>query len=345
MGKKGLLLLLLLSIATISSNAQTDQIYNKALENIDDENYDEAIELLKSIEDTNDYLVFYWLGYCYYFNEDDTLAQHYLNRSIELNNEFSESYGYLGLSCFFSNKLEESERAFLRCIEIFNENYKDYFFLGKIYESRNDIKKAESYYLEALKYNGDDFYTNYALANIYFDGDDYHNAKTYFEICDKIDGQLYPVVSCLIRIKYRQEDFTGVEELKARLRLIKVNAEDARLKELSSFTIDVFSHKDFNVYVEEAFELSGSLYYHWTFIICDKNDEFIRSVNLESSAGLRSMGTNYIVGIDRYTNDRRVHQTTSIMFIDLPEYGVMKNIVIEEIEKGLNVGVMGIYPY
>jgi hypothetical protein len=68
-------------------------------------------------------------------------------------------------------------------------------------------------------------------------------------------------------------------------------------------------------------------------------------VNLESSSILRELGTNYIVGIDQYKDNRRIHQTTNIGFDNLPEYNIMKNIVIEEIENGLEIGATGIYPY
>ena len=189
------------------------------------------------------------------------------------------------------------------------------------------------------------FFTTYSLANIYFDKNDYTKARKYFEICDAIDDQVYPVVSCLIRIKYRQEDFENIEKLKQRLRTIKQNSKDKRIIELSRFTIDTFIYKDYHIFVEESFNLSGILYYYWTFRIYDTNDNFIRSVNLESSLALREMGTAYIVGIDRFEKDRRIHQTTNITFTKLPDYGVMKNIVIEEIEKGLDVGATGVYPY
>jgi tetratricopeptide (TPR) repeat protein len=276
--------------------------------------------------------------------DNDELAQYFFKKSIELNKDHRESYGYLGMSYFFTDRLDESEKAFLRCIELKNDNYQDYYYLGKIYELRNNINTAISYYYEALKYNKADFRTNYSLANIYFDNDDYDNAKKYFEICDTINDQLYPVVNCLIRIKYRQNDMDNVEELKQRLRVIKRASNDKILMGLSRFTIDTFIYNDFHVFVEESFNLSGDLYYHWVFRICDDNENLIKTVNLESSLVLREFGINYIVGMDQYNNNRRIHQTTNITFVKLPAYNVMKNIVIEEIMKGLDVGATGIYP-
>jgi len=249
------------------------------------------------------------------------------------------------MSYFFTNKLDDAEKTFLRCIEINKTNFIDYFYLGKIYERRNNVDKALDYYLEALKYNDSGLSTNYSVANIYFDNDDYQNARKYFEICDRLDDQLYPVVSCLIRIKYRQGDLDDIETYKRRLRTIRQNTDDERIKGLTRFTIDVFTHKDFQIFVEESFELSGNLYYHWVFRICDNSGTFIKSVNLESSLVLRELGTHYIVGMDRYEKDRRIHQTTNIGFKTLPDYNAMKKIVLEEIENGLDVGATGVYPF
>jgi tetratricopeptide (TPR) repeat protein len=321
------------------------EVYNDALERISNEEYLEAINLLRLIENDKNHLVYYNLGYCYYVLENDELAQHFLRKSIELNDNHVESYGYLGMSYFFTNRLNESEESFLRCIKLRNDNYKDYYFLGKIYESRNNFDIAINYYFEALKYNEFDFQTNYSLANIYFENDDYSNAKKYFEVCDIINNQIYPVVSCLIRIKYRLNDLVNVEELKQRLRIIKQETDNENLKKLSRFTIDTFIYNDIHVFVEESFNLSGNLYYHWVFRICDDKGNLIKTVNLESSLVLRELGTAYIVGMDQYKDDRRIHQTTNIGFKKLPAYNDMKNIVIEEIEKGLDVGVMGVYPY
>jgi tetratricopeptide (TPR) repeat protein len=334
-----------LFLTNVYTQTDSNDVYVKAIEKIDNKEYVEAIDLLRSIEYTESHLVYYNIGYCYYFLENDEIAQNYLKKSLELNNNHVESYGYLGMSYFFTNQLDESEQAFLRCIELRNDNYKDYYFLGKIYELRNNTNDAMTYYIEALKYNEIDFHTNYSLANIYFNNDDYNNARKYFEKCDEIDNQLYPVVSCLIRIKYKQNDLESIEELKERLRVIRQRSNDDNLVRLSRFTIDTFNYNDFHIFVEESFDLSGDLYYHWVFRICDKNDNLIKTVNLESSSVLRELGTNYIIGMDQYKDDRRVHQTTNIGFRQLPEYTIMKNIVIEEIEKGLDVGTTGIYPY
>jgi tetratricopeptide (TPR) repeat protein len=345
--KKEFLVIFLLNFCFIDVFSQSDynSIYDKAIENINIENYNEGIRLLQSIEDRGDFMLFYNLGYCHYFLENDELAQFYFGKSIELKNDFVKSHGYLGMSYFFTNQLNNSEKEFLQCIDLDGTNYNDYFFLGKIYENRNNIETAINYYLKSLEYNSTDFNTNYALANIYFDDGDYENADRYFEECDKINNQLYPVVNCLIRIKYKQNNLERVEELKGRLRKIKQNTDNENLNKLSRFTIDTFTYENFHIFVEESFDLSGDLYYHWVFRICDNNDNFIRSVNLESSLVLRELGTNYIVGIDRYESDRRIHQTTGIGFNELPDYSVMKKIVIEEMEKGLDVGVTGMYPH
>jgi tetratricopeptide (TPR) repeat protein len=332
------------ALSNVYAQINHNEVYNNALERIKNKEYLEAINLLRLIENDENHLVHYNIGYCYYFLENDELAQRFLRRSLEINNNHVESYGYLGMSYFFTNRLNEAEEAFLRCVELKNDNYKDYYFLGKIYESRNIFDIAIGYYIKALKYNEFDFQTNYSLANIYFDNDDYANAKKYFEVCDIINNRIYPVVNCLIRIKYRQNDLENVEELKKRLRNIKQTSDNENLMRLSRFTIDTFIHNNLHIFVEESFNLSGDLYYHWVFRICDDKGNLIKTVNLETSLGLREFGTAYIVGMDQYKDDRRIHQTTNIGFVQLPEYNIMKNIVIEEIENGLDVGVMGVYP-
>jgi Tfp pilus assembly protein PilF len=322
-----------------------EAVYEEAINNIENENFVEAIKLLQSIQDSGDYLLFFNLGYCYYQLENDEQAQLNFKRSIELNGEFLQSYGFLGMSYLISGKLNEAEETFLKCIELDGTYYRNYFFLGKIYEQRNNTDKAIDYYLEALKHDSTDFFTNYSIANIFFDNDDYVNAQKYFEICDEINDQIYPVVSCLIRIKYRHGDLENIEKLKQRLREIKQESDNENIRRLGRFTIDVFTYNDYIIFAEESFNLSGTLYYHWVFRIHDKNENFLRSVNLESSVGLRQMGTAYIIGIDIFEQNRRIHHTTNVGFTELPEYNVMKNYVIQDIEKGLEIAATGVYPY
>jgi len=340
-------MVIILSFLVLNIYAQIDydNVYNEAIENIENKNYIEAIRLLQSIQDSGDYLLFFNLGHCYFQLENDELAQRFLKRSIELNGDYMNSRGYLGMSYLYTNKLDEAEAEFLKCVELDSTYYRNYFLLAKIYEQRDNIEKAIEYYLEALKYNSMDFHTNYSIANIYFDNDDYINAQKYFEVCDSINNEIYPVISCLIRIKYRYEDLDNIEILKQRLRAVKQDSDNENIRRLTRFTIDTFTYKDYHIFVEETFDLSGILYYHWVFRIVDNNGNFLRSVNLESSLGLRQMGNAYIIGVDIFEQDRRIHHTTNIAFAELPEYNVMKNYVIEEIESGLVRAVTGVYPY
>ena len=66
-----------LYISIFNAYSQTDykEVYNNAIDNINKENYYEAIKLLQSIQDKNDYMIFYNLGYCYYQLENDELTQ------------------------------------------------------------------------------------------------------------------------------------------------------------------------------------------------------------------------------------------------------------------------------
>ena len=340
-----LLFYVIIFILSTNINAQInkDDTFNEAIKKIDNKDYIEAINLLKLLDNNENHLVYYYMGYCYYTLENDELAQLFFKRSIELNNTHIESHGYLGMSYFFTNQLDLSEEVFLRCIELRNEYFKDYYFLGKINEMKNNLNNSIKYYKEALRLNEHDFQTNYSLANVYFNNDDYIAARKYFEICDSINNEVYPVISCLIRIRYRQNDLDMIEDLKKRLRLVRKSSDDERLISLQRFTIDTFRHGDLNIFVEESFDLSGALYYHWIFRICDNEGKFIKSVNLESSSVLRELGTNYIVGMDRFENNRRIHQTTNIGFKELPEYSIMKNIVIREIEIGLGIITTGVY--
>ena len=276
--KHKLFTVFILSFLFLNAFAQTDYktVYDKAMNYIDKENYQEAIRLLHSIEDKGTHELFFNLGYCYY---------------------------HLG-----------------------------------------EIDKATDNYMEALKYNDRDFDTNYALAYIFLEKEDYMNAERFFKICDEVDNQHFAVVNFLILIKHLSGNLDNVEVLKQRLRKIIQNSDNEEINEMSAFIIDIFTHKDFKIVVEETCDLSGDLYYHWSFIIYDDEGDFVKSVNLESSSFLRALGTPYVIGTDRYENDRRIHTTTTTGFSELPDYNEMKNLVIEEIENGLKAGATGVYP-
>jgi len=342
---KTVFLIIIFSFVFLNVFAQVDSdgIFDEAINKMENEEFHAAIDLLKQIEDNN-HLVFYYIGICYYFLDNDEYAQRYLKRSIELNDSHIESHGYLGMSYFFSQKYDEAEAAFLRCIELGSTSFNNYFFLGKIYEYRNNPDIAIGYYLETLKINELDFQTNYSLALIYFNRGDFNNAQKYFEVCDALDPQLFSVVNFLIRIKYAQNDLINVEGLKQRLRNIRQSSQDPRITRLTRFVIDEFSHKEYRIIAEESFEFTGFLYYHWTFLVFGSNGRLVKTVNLESSVGLREFGINYIVGTDEFIDNQRIHRTTTTEFRQLPEYNIMKGVVIEELDSGLEVGAMGIYP-
>ena len=276
--KNKLFTVCILNLLFLNAFAQTDYetIYDEAMNHIFEENYQEAIRLLESIQDKGEHELFFNLGSCYY---------------------------HLG-----------------------------------------DIEKATANYIEALKYDEKDFDTNYTLAVIFFENEDYINAERFLEICDEIDDQRITIVNTLILIKYKLGKIDKTEELKQRLRAIRQNSSNTNINEMTEFVIDIFTYKDFRIFAEESFELSGDLYYHWSFIIYDDHNNFVKSVNLESSSNLRALGTPYIIGTDHFENNRRIHKTTTTVFSELPDYNVMKSIVIEEIENGLEAGATGIYP-
>ena len=344
--KNKLFTVCILGLLFLNSFAQTDYStqYVKAVNYIAENNYHEAILLLESIADQGDYMLFYNLGYCHYMLGNDAETEICFKKSIELNDNFLQSHGYLGELYLITGQWDEAEKAFLRCIEIDRTNYMLYYYLGEINVRKKNMDKAINYYMEALKHNDRDFNTNYALARIYYEKEDYRNAERFFSLCHEIDGQQFAVVSYLILNKYRSGNLNNVEEFKQKLRAIKQNSDDAAMNEMSEFIIDIFAHKDFQIFVEESFDLSGDLYYHWCFIIYDREENFVKSVNLESSSSSRASGTPYVVGIDRYEDDRRIHTTTTKSFSEIPDYYVMKAIVIEEIETGLEVAATGSYP-
>lgn len=199
--------------------------------------------------------------------------------------------------------------------------------------------------LELLNQEIDAFDLYYCLGKSYYHLEDCDMALKYLEICDDLDDQHFYTVNYLIRVKYRQGNLDDVESLKQRLRQIRQNHDSNEIRRLQRFTIDRFDYNDLQIIVEESFELSGFLYYHWIFNIYDSDDNFIRSVNLETSVGLREMSElKYIIGVDVFKGKNRIHSTTNVGFKELPEYNEMKAVVIEEIKNGLGVSAQGVYP-
>ncbi len=341
-----ILLTVFVFISGVWAETNDSQIYESAREKIKLKEFDEALDLLSSIENENhdNYKYYYDIGYCFFQIEDDENAQLYLRKSISLNNDFYNSHEFLGISYFYTNQFILSEVEFIRCLELDEEDYYSYYMLGKIKEVFKDYDQAMEYHMKALQYNEKDFHVNYSLANIHFDAGNNELSKYYFEICDGIDPNVYPVVSCLIQINYRNEVYQDVDILKQRLREIQKKTNDERIKSLPWFVIDTFNYEEYKIVVQEAFELSGDLYYHWIFNIYDGSGSFIKRVNLESSAVLRDFGIKYIIGIDQFKNNRRIHDTTNISFEELPGYPVMKGFVIKEIDEGLQVPASGNYP-
>jgi tetratricopeptide (TPR) repeat protein len=104
---------------------------------------------------------------------------------------------------------------------------------------------------------------------------------------------------------------------------------DPGVRRLTEYVFDQFEVEGTRVYAYETFEPEGDLYYVYTFRIAGPNGKLAGTVQLESSAIIREMGTPYILGVT--TGSR--HETLTQSFKVLPAYETLKPIVTKIIEE------------
>ena len=104
---------------------------------------------------------------------------------------------------------------------------------------------------------------------------------------------------------------------------------DASVRRLREYVFDQFDVGPTYVYACETFEPKGDLYYVYTFKVAGPDGKLAGSVQLESSAVIREMGTPFVLGVTTGSG----HETLKQFFKESPAYDTLRPIVVKVVEE------------
>ena len=186
-------------------------------------------------------------------------------------------------------KPDEARDLFERAVAEAPDHVSARYNLGQLHYNAKRFEKALEQWSAAVKLAPDDFDVNKKVVQAFHALGRYGDAKPYRE------------------------------------KLFELRKKDERLKGLREFCFDQFTVGKYHVFAYETFDKVGDLYYHYTFKVMSPAGEMVRTINLESSVGIRAMGVPYLLG----KNEGRVHSQLGHMWKKLPTYTELKPIVIK----------------
>ena len=142
-----------------------DSLIEKSLKLVNNQRFDDALEVLKEIE-TDDYKTFFLKGTIYIAQNKIDLAEKNLIKAGQYNIKNYLIFHNLGLIYQIKGDNVSAKNNFLKAISI-SENIESLSELGKLYLNEKNFDEAEKYFKLALTKDEDHRRTNIRLGNLY----------------------------------------------------------------------------------------------------------------------------------------------------------------------------------
>lgn len=186
-------LILFLSSFFNFSYAQTaEDYYEQGKLEIDNKNYDKAIENFeKALEIKSDYvLANNYIGYTYRVKKEYEKAKDIFTKSIEMDSENSYAYYMRGYTYFKNLKNRtQAKKDFLKALEIKPNYAKPAEYMGDILYDEGKLEEATKYYDIAIEANPDDSYLYYSRALSIYSEDGLYAALSDIETVIELGGE------------------------------------------------------------------------------------------------------------------------------------------------------------
>jgi tetratricopeptide (TPR) repeat protein len=217
------------------------------------------------------------------------------DKAVEIDPKFADAYYNAGVVLADLGRTDEALKRWYAATEADPKLVDAYYNAGQLHYNRKEFAKALDRWSKAR-----------ALAP-----DDFDVAKKVLQAYNALGDRGAAV-------KAREAVFQ-----------IWRTSSDPGVRRLTEYVFDQFDVGKTHVYAYETFEPKGDLYYVYTFRVAGPKGKLVGSVQLESSAAIRKMGTPYILGVT--TGSR--HETLSQSFKALPAYDTLRPIVTKIIEE------------
>ncbi len=178
-----------------------NELINRAKLEIENKNYDNAIENCKRALDLDEIFVeaYYHIGLAYSHKKKYDVAIENFQRAVDFDKNHKNSWNSMGLAYEAKEDYENALINLSKAVEI-NSSFADgWYNLGNVYKLKKEFDNSISNYTKATEINPEFAKAWFFMGCAYFDKKDYNNAIQYLEKAIKMDPNLAQDVNPLIK--------------------------------------------------------------------------------------------------------------------------------------------------
>jgi tetratricopeptide (TPR) repeat protein len=177
------------------------ELINRAKLEIDNKNYDLAIENCNRALDLDEIFVeaYYHIGLAYIYKKKYDAAIENFQKAVNYNEKHVNSWNSMGLAYEAKEDYDKSLSKLNKAVEIDSSFVDGWYNLGNVYKLRKEFDNAITHYGKATEINPDYSKAWFFMGCAYFDKKDYNNAIEYLEKAIKIDPNLAQDVNPIIK--------------------------------------------------------------------------------------------------------------------------------------------------
>ncbi|MFX1418827.1 MAG: tetratricopeptide repeat protein [Promethearchaeota archaeon] len=178
-----------------------NELINRANFEIENKNYDNAIQHCRRALDLDDIFVeaYYHLGLAYHLKKKYDAAIENFQRAVDYDKKHINSWKAMGLSYEAKEDYDNALKNLEKSVEIDPNFAEGWYNLGNVYKIRNKFDEAIESYIKAININTEFAEAWFFMGNAYFDKKDYNNAIQCLEKAIKINPNLAQDINPLIK--------------------------------------------------------------------------------------------------------------------------------------------------
>jgi tetratricopeptide (TPR) repeat protein len=177
------------------------ELINRANLEIENKNYDNAIENCRRALDLDEIFVegYYHIGLAYYKKKKYDAAIDNFQKAVNFDDKHVNSWNAMGLTYEAKEDYENALIKLNKAVEIESSFSEGWYNLGNVYKLRKEFDNAISNYSKATEVDPEYVKAWLFMGCAYFDKNDYYNAIQYLEKAIKMEPNLAQDINPLIK--------------------------------------------------------------------------------------------------------------------------------------------------
>jgi tetratricopeptide (TPR) repeat protein len=169
---------------------------------------------------------------------------------------------------------------------------------GVVHAGEGRTKEALAYFDRALKVDPKLVDAAYNAGQVAYNDKDFAKAARFWQVAAKLRPDDFETAKKLVQTYVALDKPRELKKARDKLFEIKKASKEPRIAAMKAYVFDQLDVGRFHIYVYESFDPSGDLAYVYRFDV-SIHDRLLGSINLETSAVIREMGTPFILGMDQ----------------------------------------------